>query len=93
MATAREFASLHHRIHHRKLRRGPILDHFYKRTANGFTEECKAKIKMLKRNSHDIRNAELYWIKMLPGFVQSHSYFYLNIKNCYLLLDKIEKTV
>jgi len=52
-----------------------------------------SKINMLKRNSHDIRNAEVYWRKILLGFVQCHSYFHENIKNCRHLLDKIEKTV
>jgi hypothetical protein len=62
-------------------------------TTNGLPRDVTPILKMLKRNSHDIRNTEIYWIKMLLGFAQSHSYFHLNIKNCYLLLDKIEKTV
>jgi transposase len=45
-------------------------------TTNGFTEGCHTKIKMLKRVSYGLRNMEVYWRKMLLGFVPSSSYFY-----------------
>ena len=54
----------------------PILDHFDNRTTNGFTEGCNTKIKMLKRNSYGLRNVEVYWRKMLLGFVPSRSCFH-----------------
>lgn len=56
--------------------REPILNHFDNRTTNGFTEGCNTKIKMLKRVSYGIRNVEVYWRKMLLGFVPSRSYFH-----------------
>ena len=56
--------------------REPILNHFDNHTTNGFTEGCNTKIKMLKRISHGLRNVEVYWRKMLPGFVPSRSYFH-----------------
>jgi len=45
-------------------------------TTNGFTEGCNTKIKMLKRISYGLRNVEVYWRKMLLGFVPSRSYFH-----------------
>jgi len=54
----------------------PILNHFDNRTTNGYTEGCNTKIKMLKRNSYGIRNVEVYWRKMLLGFVPSRSCFH-----------------
>jgi transposase len=56
--------------------REPILNHFDNHTSNGFTEGCNTKIKMLKRVSYGLRNVEVYWRKMLPGFVPSRSYFH-----------------
>jgi len=56
--------------------RAPILNYFANRTTNGFTEGCNTKIKMLKRISYGLRNAEVYWRKMLLGFVPSRSYFH-----------------
>jgi len=55
--------------------REPILNYFNNRTTNGFTEGCNTKIKMLKRISYGLRNVEVYWRKMLLGFVPSRSYF------------------
>jgi len=57
--------------------REPILNHFDNRTTNGFTEGCNTKIKMLKRISYGLRNVEVYWRKMLLGFVPSRSYFHI----------------
>ena len=56
--------------------REPILNHFDNHTTNGFTEGCNTKIKMLKRVSYGLRNVEVYWRKMLLGFVPSRSYFH-----------------
>ncbi len=42
-------------------------------TTSGFTEGCNTKIKMLKRVSFGLRNMEVYWRKMLLGFVPSRS--------------------
>jgi len=56
--------------------REPILNYFDRRTTNGFTEGCNTKIKMLKRNSYGLRNAEVYWRKMLLGFIPSRSCFH-----------------
>ena len=54
----------------------PILNHFESGTSNGFTEGCHTKIKMLKRVSYGFRNAEVYWKKMLLGFVPCRSCFH-----------------
>jgi len=54
----------------------PILNHFDNGTTNGFTEGCNTKIKMLKRVSYGLRNVEVYWRKMLLGFVPSRSCFH-----------------
>jgi transposase len=56
--------------------REPILNYFDKRTTNGFTEGCNTKIKMLKRVSYGLRNSEVYWRKMLLGFVPCRSCFH-----------------
>jgi transposase len=56
--------------------REPILNHFDNHTTNGFTEGCHTKIKMLKRISYGLKNAQVYWRKMLLGFVPSRSYFH-----------------
>lgn len=56
--------------------REPILNYFDNRTTNGFTEGCNTKIKMLKRISYGLRNADVYWRKMLLGFVPSRSCFH-----------------
>ena len=56
--------------------RESILNHFDNETTNGFTEGCNTKIKMLKRVSFGLRNVEVYWRKMLLGFVPSRSYFH-----------------
>jgi transposase len=56
--------------------RQPILNHFDNHTTNGFTEGCNTKIKMLKRVSYGLRNVEVYWRKMLLGFVPSRGYFH-----------------
>jgi transposase len=56
--------------------RDPILNHFDNGTTNGFTEGCNTKIKMLKRVSYGLRNVEVYWRKMLLGFVPSRSCFH-----------------
>ena len=56
--------------------REPILNHFDSETTNGFTEGCNTKIKMLKRVSFGLRNVEVYWRKMLLGFIPSRSYFH-----------------
>jgi len=56
--------------------REPILNHFNNHTTNGFTEGCNTKIKMLKRISYGLKNVEVYWRKMLLGFVPSRSYFH-----------------
>jgi hypothetical protein len=31
---------------------------------NGFTEDCNAKIKVLKQVSYSLRNGDVYWRKM-----------------------------
>jgi len=49
--------------------RDPILNHFENWTSNGSTEGCNTRIKMLKRVSYGLNNAEVYWRKMLLGFV------------------------
>ncbi len=54
----------------------PILNHFDNNTTNAFTQGCNTKIKMLKRVSYGLRNAEVYWRKMLLGFVPSRSCFH-----------------
>ncbi len=56
--------------------REPILNHFDNHTMNGFTEGCNTKIKMLKRISYGLKNVDVYWRKMLLGFVPSRSYFH-----------------
>ena len=56
--------------------REPILNYFDRRTTNGFTEGCHTKIKMLKRVSYGLRNVDVYWRKMLLGFVPCRSYFH-----------------
>ena len=56
--------------------REPILNHFDNHTTNGYTEGCNTRIKMLKRISYGLRNVEVYWRKMLLGFIPSRSYFY-----------------
>lgn len=56
--------------------REPILNHFDNGTTNGFTEACNANIKLLKRVSYGLRNVEIYWRKMLLGFVPSRSCFH-----------------
>lgn len=56
--------------------REPILNHFDNHTTNGFTEGRNTKIKMLKRISYGLKNVEVYWRKMLPGFVPSRSHFH-----------------
>jgi len=56
--------------------RDPILNYFDNGTTNGFTEGCNTKIKMLKRVSYGLRNVEVYWRKMLLGFVPSRSCFH-----------------
>ena len=54
----------------------PILNHFDNHTTSGFTEGCHAMIKMLKRVSYGLRNVEVYWRRMLLGFVPSRGYFH-----------------
>jgi transposase len=56
--------------------REPILNHFDNHTTNGFTEGCNTKIKMLKRISYGLRNVEVYWRKMLLGFVPYRACFH-----------------
>ena len=56
--------------------REPILNHFDNGTTNAFTEGCNTKIKMMKRVSFGLRNVDVYWRKMLLGFVPSRSYFH-----------------
>jgi transposase len=56
--------------------REAILNHFDNHSTNGFTEGCNTKIKMLKRISYGLRNVEVYWRKILLGFVPSRSYFH-----------------
>jgi len=56
--------------------REPILNHFANHTTNGFTEGCNTKIKMLKRISYGLKNVDVYWRKMLLGFVPSRSCFH-----------------
>ncbi|MFW6102222.1 MAG: ISL3 family transposase [Chloroflexota bacterium] len=56
--------------------REPILNYFDRRTTNGFTEGCHTKIKMLKRVSYGLRNVDVYWRKMLLGFIPSRSCFH-----------------
>jgi transposase len=56
--------------------REPILNHFNNHTTNGFTERCHTKIKMLKRISYGLKNIEVYWRKMLLGFVPSRAFFH-----------------
>ena len=56
--------------------REPILNHFHTRATNAFTEGCNTKIKMLKRISYGLRNVEVYWRKVLLGFVPSRTCFH-----------------
>jgi len=56
--------------------REPILNHFDNHTTNGYTEGCNTKIRMLKRVSYGLRNAKVYWGKMLLGFVPYRSVFH-----------------
>jgi len=56
--------------------REPILNYFDRRTTNGFIEGCHTKIKLLKRVSYGLRNVDVYWRKMLLGFVPSRSCFH-----------------
>lgn len=56
--------------------REPILNYFHSHTTNGFTEGCHTKIKMLKRLSYGLRNVDVYWRKMLLGFVPCRSCFH-----------------
>ena len=56
--------------------REPILNYFDHRTTNGFTEGCHTKIKMLKRISYGLRNAEVYRKKMLLGFIPCRTRFH-----------------
>jgi len=56
--------------------REPILNHFDNHTTNGYTEGCNTKIKMLKRISYGLKNVDVYWRKMLLGFVPSRGYFH-----------------
>lgn len=55
--------------------RAPILNHLDNGTTNGFTEGCNTEIKKLKRISYGLRNVEVYWREMLPGFAPSRSCF------------------
>ena len=56
--------------------REPILNYFHNRTTNGYTEGCNTKIKMLKRISYGLRNVEVYWRKMLLGFIPQRECFH-----------------
>jgi len=56
--------------------RDPILNHLENGTSNGFTEGCNTKIKMLKRISYGLRNAEVYWRKIFLGFIPCRSCFH-----------------
>jgi len=56
--------------------REPILNYFDNHTTNGFTEGCNTKIKMLKHTSNGLRNVEVYWRKMLLGFVPCRACFH-----------------
>ena len=56
--------------------RESILNYFDRRTTNGFPEGCHTKIKMLKRVSYGLRSVDVYWRKMLLGFVPSRSCFH-----------------
>jgi hypothetical protein len=55
------------------------LNDFNSRATNAFTEGCPSvernKIKMLKCLSCGLRNVEVYWRKMLLGFVPSRASF------------------
>jgi transposase len=74
--------------------REPILNHYDNHTTNGFTEVCNTKNKILKRVSYGLKNVEVYWRKLLLGFVPSRGYFHTilpshkyvdkNKKMCYL---------
>jgi transposase len=55
--------------------RDPILNHLGSGTGNGFTEGCNTKIKMLKRISYGLRNAEVYWRRMFLGAIPCQSCF------------------
>ncbi|HQE25607.1 MAG TPA: transposase [Candidatus Atribacteria bacterium] len=48
------------------------LNYFHNRTTNGYTEGCK----MLKRMSYGLRNVEVYWRKMLLGFIPRRECFH-----------------
>ncbi|MFC1941068.1 transposase [Chloroflexota bacterium] len=52
------------------------MNHFDNHTTNVFTEGCHTKIKILKRMSSGLKNVDVYWRKMLLGFVPSRSYFH-----------------
>ena len=53
-----------------------VANYFRKQTTNGFTEGCQTEVKTLKRVSYGLRNVDVYWRKMLLGFVPSRSYFH-----------------
>jgi len=57
-------------------RQEPILNYFHERTADGFTEGCHTKIKMLKGVSYGLRNVDVYWRRMFLKFVSSRSSFH-----------------
>jgi transposase len=54
----------------------PILNYFDNGTTNGFAEGCNTKTKMPERVSYGLRSVDVYWRKMLLGFVPSRSYFH-----------------
>jgi len=46
------------------------------KTPMALVEAVIPRFKMLKRISYGLRNVEVYWRKMLLGFVPSRSYFH-----------------
>jgi transposase len=75
-----------------KHRRDPILNRFENRTSNGYTEGCNTKIKTLKRVSYGLRNAEVYWRKMLLGVCTMPKLFPQHLTKSLRCLDKAPPT-
>ena len=53
-----------------------VANYFRNQTSNSFTEGCQIEVKTLKRVSHGLWNADVYWRKVLLMFVQVRSYFH-----------------
>jgi len=52
------------------------LNYLDTKTANSFTESYHTKSNVLECVSHGLRNVDVYWSKMLLGFVSSRSCYH-----------------